>query len=514
MGKCHSLINKSKHHHNDKNGATFSHKGSTSDRYKDTLVNIDKTNFVAKSEGSYEQFYSIANGETLGEGSYGKVYKVAHKQSGQIRAMKMIKKDVKYNDQDILNEIEILKNLDHPRIVKIFEFFITEKAYFLITELVVEGELFNDITEKHKDHPYKEEAAAFIMYQIFSALFYCHSQNITHRDLKPENILIEKRSPNDMHKIKIIDFGTAKIFEKNKNENKIIGSAYYIAPEVLFGNYNEKCDLWSCGVIMYILLSTIPPFYGQNDLEITTRVKKGQYDLKSGVWNRISNEAKNLIRGLLNTDVKSRLTAEEALRHEWFKKHNIKLKINPIKPDRIQQCLKNIQNYEPTLVLQQAALGYLVHNFQHLEEVQDACSLFSLIDEDGNGQISRDEFRKGLQKYLNIKETDMEEVERIFDIIDADRSGFIEYEEFTRAAIDKSKFVQDDKLKFAFRFFDKDNSGEITIDEIAQVFFKNERTRDEKSEVLKKIIKEVDINGDGIISFEEFKTVMKKILTH
>jgi calcium-dependent protein kinase len=491
---------------------TFSHK-STSEKIRDNLVNIDKGNFVARGEGSYEQFYTIANGESLGEGSYGKVYKVIHKESKQMRAMKMIKKDARYNDTDILNEIEILKQLDHPKIVKIFEFFITEKAYFLITELLTEGELFNDISENHSERPYKEEAAAFLMYQVFSALLYCHSQNITHRDLKPENILIEKRSNTDMHKIKIIDFGTAKIFEKNKNENKVIGSAYYIAPEVLFGSYNEKCDLWSCGVIMYILLSKVPPFYGQNDTEITTRVKKGVYDLKTGVWMKISNEAKNLIRGLLNTDVKSRITAEEALKHDWFKKYNTKLKANPIKSDKIQPMLKHIKNYQPTLVLQQAALGYLVHNFQHLEEVQDACAFFNLIDEDNNGQISREEFRKALHSYLHLNESDMEEVDRIFDIIDADNNGYIEFEEFTRAAIDKTKFVQEDKLKFAFRFFDKDNSGEITMNEIAEVFFRDEKSRDEKSEILKKIIKEVDINGDGNISYEEFKEVMKKILT-
>jgi calcium-dependent protein kinase len=508
MGICTS-VNKAK---TERSGSTFSHtKSSTAERNKENLVNIDKANFVAKSEGSYEQFYQIANGETLGEGSYGKVYKVIHKHTKELRAMKMIRKDTRYNDHEIMNEIEILKNLDHPKIVKIFEFFITDKAYFLITELVTEGELFNDIAENHRDRPYSEESAAFLMYQIFSALLYCNSQNITHRDLKPENILIEKRGVKDMHKIKIIDFGTATIFEKNKNENKIIGSAYYIAPEVLLGNYNEKCDIWSCGVILYILLSTIPPFYGNNDTEITARVKKGVYDLKSGVWNKISPEAKDLIKGLLNTDIKTRMTAAEALKHEWFLKYNTKLRANPIKPDKIQLCLKHIQNYEPTLVLQQAALGYLVHNFQHLEEVQDACSFFNLIDEDNNGTISREEFRKALQSYLNLKHSDMEEVDRIFYIIDADANGYIEFEEFVRAAIDKTKFLQDDKLKFAFRFFDKDNSGEITMDEIAQVFFKD--SKDEKGVILKRIVEEVDVNGDGIISYEEFKEVMKKILT-
>ena len=118
------------------------------------------------------------------------------------------------------------------------------------------------------------------MYQIFSAVNYCHSMNIIHRDLKPENILIEKKE-GKKYSIKIIDFGTAKLYEKNKKEKKVIGSSYYIAPEVLTENYNQMCDLWSCGVILYILLSGKAPFAGKTDSIILEKIKIGKYNMLS-----------------------------------------------------------------------------------------------------------------------------------------------------------------------------------------------------------------------------------------
>jgi calcium-dependent protein kinase len=373
-----------------------------------------------------------------------------------------------------------------------------------------EGELFGDITQRHNEKPYKEEAAAFMMHQIFSALFYCHSRNIAHRDLKPENIMLEKKDKNDFHMIKLIDFGTAKIFEKNKVEKRIIGSSYYIAPEVLWGSYNEKCDLWSCGVILYILLSGQPPFGGKDEDEIFDKIKGGRFDITSGIWKSTSKEAKDLIKGLLTRNAKLRLSADQALNHMWFLKYNTKEQANMLKPEKIQSCLKNIQNYQASFILQQAAIAYLVHNNTHLPEVQEAYRLFNLMDENNDGTITKEELHNGLKKYLNTAEDLTDEVNRLFAIIDADNNGFIEYEEFVRAAIDKNKLLKDDILQMAFRFFDKDGSGEITAEEIKSFFFKNDVSKDE--DILKMIVGEVDDNGDGNISYDEFKTMMKKIL--
>jgi calcium-dependent protein kinase len=479
---------------------------------EDILVNIEKENLIHKNEDSVENHYTIV-GKSLGEGSFGKVYKVRHIKTGVIRAMKVISKTHSHNDKEIENEIKILKTIDHQKVVKIFEFFISEKNYYIITEFCQEGELFSDITsDNHKNRPYTEEAAAYIMHQIFSALFYCHSKNIVHRDLKPENMLLEKKDKNDFHEIKIIDFGTAKIFDKDKLENRLTGSSYYIAPEVIFGRYNEKCDLWSCGVILYILLTGLPPFFGKTEEEIFEKIKIGKYDLTSVQWRIVSKEIKDLVKGLLNYNPKVRLSAEQALNHIWFLKFKTKEQANLISDDKIKTCVKNIQNYKAAYVLQQAALAYLVHNNTHLPEIQDAYRLFNLIDNNGDGVISKEEFCKGLKKFWHKDEQEIEEeVDKIFKKIDADNNDYIEYEEFCRAAIDKSKFLKDDIIKMAFRFFDKDGSGDITMVEIKNFFFKD-LSSDKEEEIMKIIVKEVDVNGDGKISFTEFKQVMKEIL--
>jgi calcium-dependent protein kinase len=475
---------------------------------KEVILNIDKAALVIQEEGSYTEYYEVEN--TLGEGTFGKVVKVKHKLTGQARAMKIIDKLNSDSDMDIRNEIEILKTLDHPNIVKIFECFITPKYCYLITELCGQGELYDDIVSHKLPNAYKEEAAAYIMHQILSGLYYCHSNNVIHRDLKPENILIEKKDIFDFHKVKIIDFGTAKIFERNTIYNKVIGSAYYIAPEVINCSYNEKCDLWSCGVILYILLCLSPPFPGGSSLEIQNRIKSGIYDMTGCEWDEISPSAKNLIDGLLKMNVDKRLTAEEALQHEWFRKYNTKESSNILNENKIQKCLNNIYKYEPKKILQQAALAYLVHNNLHFSQVQHAVRLFNLIDNNTDGLITKNEFINGVSKY--IKDNKQFDLERIFLIIDADNNNYIEYEEFVRAAIDKSIFTSEEFLQFAFRFFDKDRNGEITIDEFKSIFFKDNQYTDKINEILKIIIDEVDLNGDGMISYSEFKTMMKAIL--
>ena len=211
----------------------------------------------------------------------------------------------------ILNEINILKTLDHPNILKIFGFYSSKESYSLVTELCDGGELFNEIID---NGPFNENYSAYVMFQIFSAINYCHGMKIVHRDLKPENILIIARNENGLPRVKVADFGTSKMFEKGVVQKKLVGSTYYIAK-----HYDEKCDLWSCGVIMYILLSGRPPFPGDSDKEIMEKVALGKYDLEESPFDQLSNSGKDLIKKLLIKDPKKRITASEALTHPWFK---------------------------------------------------------------------------------------------------------------------------------------------------------------------------------------------------
>ena len=481
---------------------------------KKNVVSIDSNVFVVKGETSPDLFY--IREKTLGNGSYGTVYLVKHKQLHRYFAMKVIRKSHKNKSEEdsLMNEINILRKMDHPNILKMTDFYNQKKEYDIITEYCQEGELFNEIKTYA---PFNETITGYYMKQILKAVCYCHGMNIVHRDLKPENILIVKRMKNGCHPIKIIDFGTAKIFSKEKKETLLIGSAYYIAPEVLDRNYTEKCDLWSCGVIMYILLTGRPPFGGNTDMEIMQKIKSGKYDLTKYPWGIISKEAKDLIKDLLQLNPGQRLSAEKALKHPWFSTKQVKQieSLNNLTKHNTLKLVENLTKYRSDNILRCAVIAYLVHNNTQLKEAHEAIKLFNRIDENGDGRITKEELYNGLQHYLNKKGDELkEEVELIFSHIDADHNGFIEYEEFIRAAIDKNYFLSDNFIKFAFSYFDRYGSGNITMEEVKNLFYLNEKNKksSEAEKQLKSSFDEIDINHDGSLSFEEFVQMMKNII--
>ncbi len=477
---------------------------------ENVVINLTNNVIVGQSKSDPSLDYKKKN--FLGEGSFASVYLVQNRITESIRAMKVIKKSSTTSEEDekeIINEINILKIMDHPNILKIFEFYSSKESYSIITEYCSGGELFQEITE---NGPFNERYSAYVMYQILSSINFCHNMNIIHRDLKPENILIVDRNKNNFPRIKVCDFGTSKMVEKGAVQKKLVGSSYYIAPEVIKKNYNEKCDIWSCGVILYILLSGRPPFGGEDDGEIMRNVKKGKYDLESSPFNKCSKSVLDLIRKLLVMDKNKRISAQEALLHPWFKEQKAKELYNQIKDENIiKKLLENLKKYKRNSVIQETALAYLVHNFPQMKDVVNSCKLFNQIDINGDGKISEEELYKGLSTKIKSS-TLKDDVRQIFKNLDMDNNKYIEYEEFVRAAVSKEKFMTDNVLRFAFRYFDKDGSGQITFDEIEQVFKKSVADKGNVHEGLKKIIQEVDVNGDGQISYEEFSEVMKKML--
>ena len=481
--------------------------------YSNTLnFDINLTNEVIVSQSNKKPSDDYKRLNFLGEGSYAAVYCVENRITGSKRAMKVISKNENCSeddDREILNEINILRTLDHPNILKIFEFYSSKESYSIVTELCQGGELFQEIIDRG---PFNETYAAYVMLQILSAINYCHGMKIVHRDLKPENILIVERDSSSRPRIKIADFGTSKMFEKGAVQRKLVGSSYYIAPEVLKKHYDEKCDIWSCGVIMYILLSGRPPFGGDSDKEIMDKVAKGEYDLESSPFDTLSSSGKDLIKKLLIMDPKKRISAQEALSHPWFQENKSKELYNRIKDEStLRKMINNLKVYKRDSIIQETALAYLVHNFPQMKDVVNACKLFNQIDVNGDGKINKVEFLKGLESKIQ-SDTLKKDVDTIFKNIDMDNNGYIEYEEFVRAAVSKEHFIDTRVIQFAFRYFDKDGSGEITFDEIEEVFKESITDKSNIHESLKKIIGEVDTNGDGIISFNEFADIMRKML--
>merc|ERR1712050_399501 len=275
---------------------------------------ISQADLVGEKKSKITQDYEFI--KEIGSGAFSKVYKARHKLSKTLRCVKKLsKKDLTEEEKDkLVEEVSILKKLDHPNIVKVLEFYQNDKYFFIVTEFLDGGELFDRIMECQS---FSEEMASTIMEQILSAVVYLHKHGFIHRDLKPENIIFETKDPKS--KIKVIDFGTSCHYEKGSKLKKKLGTPYYIAPEVLKRNYDEKCDVWSSGVIMYILLCGYPPFNGPNDKIIFQRVLEGKFAFPEEDWNGISKQAKDLIKKMLCYDPAKRSHTAECLQHEWFK---------------------------------------------------------------------------------------------------------------------------------------------------------------------------------------------------
>ena len=486
---------------------------------KSNSLKINKESFVTIIEGDITQFYEVQ--KKIGEGAYGKIYKVRNKQSGDIRAMKQVTKSKIQDMGKFQTEIKILSMLDHPNIVRLFEVIEDDKYYNLLEELCTGGEL---LTRAQKTE-LKEKDIARIFYQIISGVAYIHGMGIAHRDLKLENILFSTENP--MSPIKIIDFGFSVFMDKNNeklkedkkdkdNENtdpkkfgfkrlkSKVGTLYYISPEIIKGNYDEKCDIWACGVILYILLAGYPPFSGNTDKEVYNLITNLKYDFDKERWKNISKYAKELIKNML-TPAKNRLSAKQVLASKWFEiklKDNIDVNINNILDYR------RINKYKNYNKLKKAILTFIASRLS-CEESSKLREIFLNMDEDKNGYISFEDFRKYVINEYDIDDLieNEEELKKGFEGVDIDHNNQIDYTEFLAANLDEKIFLKNEKLKEAFRIFDINDNGVIKRDDIIRVL-KLEKLEN-KNELADKIIEENDYDKDGKINFLDFVKIMK-----
>ena len=287
---------------------------------------------------------------------------------------------------------------------------------------------------------------------------------------------------------------------------KVSGTPYYIAPEVLQEVYDEKCDIWSAGVILYVLLCGYPPFNGNDDVEIMKAVKKGKYDFPAEEWDGISKEAKDLISNMLAYNPKQRFSPEQCLKHTWFKKSIIEQTIG--NKEIGTKMFKNMKAFKAERKLESAVISYIVNNCVSKEEKTELLKQFTAWDKNSDGVLSKEEIYDGYKTcYGELQAQQM--VDEIFAKIDLDKNGYIDYNEFLTASMSKNQIMRKQNLKLAFKSFDKDGSGSISIEEILAMFSQNaQMTDEEKKELEAQLIKDWDKNGDGQLDANEFEEML------
>ena len=461
---------------------------------KNQSIRIDKSDFVRMKEDNIFDEYDLK--EKLGEGAYGSVYKVQQKFTNYLRAVKAIKK--KHVDSaEFYNEIEVLKALDHPNIIKLFDCYQDKSYYYMVEEYCSGGDLFDYI---QKEKFFTERKAGTIFNQLLSAVNHLHKKRIVHRDLKPENIVLIEAKNKDVF-IKLIDFGTS-ITIKGKNLTQELGTIYYIAPEVFMNSYNEKADIWSCGIILYTMLCGHPPFCGNKENTIKSKILHSKLVFPSKEFKTVSKEAIEYIKKLLSYNPELRPSAEEALNNKWLKSM-----INHGNNQLSEYIITNLIKFRTTLGLQKATVSFLTNQISINEEIKKLKEEFDKIDVDKDGEISKDELIKCLESIYPSQEAKLR-ANAIFKEIDFNNDGSINFSEFLTVNIQKEKLLNEETLDKAFRMFDLDGNGYITIEELKKTMPLEITTK----AGWRSLVSEVDKDGDYQISFNEFKEMMEKLI--
>lgn len=432
-------------------------KKSPTNGVQGTIDSTPKSDFnYIGFQKSIESDYRIL--DTLGSGHLSRVRKAASIATENFKvAIKSINKlKISRNLRYLFKEIEILRQTDHPNIIKFYATYEDEKYIHLVTELCEGDELFDRIQRKGF---YPENQAAVIFFKILRCIHYLHNIGICHRDIKPENFIFVSNC--DDAEIKLIDFGFSRKFmeeDELRQMKTIVGSPRYLAPEVLEGKYGPKCDMWSLGVLLYVMLSGKFPFSGHTHQEIFWNIQVGKVNFKGKVWHKVSQEAQDLIKKLLTTDPNIRLGAKEALHHPWVKQARTddpsKLDNTVIQSLKVQKKKMNDLNKE-----------FLVSSVRYIPEssLKDLKASFNSLDVLSDGFITTDSLHKLSRN--SVLELNSEELKQIFDSSQLQRSDRIYYSEFLTAEVLPNLESMKECLLQSFRYFSGD-SEYITVSNV------------------------------------------------
>lgn len=455
------------------------------------LTLTSQTTSSALSQQNFRENYVL--GKVIGHGHFGIVREGKHIPTSKKYAIKTIdKRKMTLEMAGFKREVEILQRLDHPNLISTYASYEDAKYVHIVTELCTGGELYDQLITKSR---YKEKRAAKIMRQILHAISYLHQNGICHRDLKPENFLFASNSKDA--DLKLIDFGLAHKFGNKIELESVVGTPYYVAPEVLLGSYDQKCDIWSAGVILYMLLCGKPPFVANSHKQVFNKILHHTPKFSNKYWQVVSDEAKHLVASMLSKNPKERPTAQDSLSHPWIVNRSSDFVIiNP-------EILNTFVNHKAESLFRKAALGVIVKNLS-IEEIKDLKEAFIAMDVTNSGDLTTEDIKRGLEQQGYTHSSN--KISQIMQSAGMNDRGRINYSDFLRMTVMSKTQLIEQNMWEAFKVFDIDNSGVVTASNLKEVF--RVMNKNYNDEAITQMINEADTKDDKVVSFEEFKAML------
>ena len=459
--------------------------------------------------------YNLHSDQVLGHGSYGTVCLATHRETNDEYACKVLsinRVGPQYVDK-LHSEISSMRQLDHPNIVRLREVFFGCRKIYLVMDICTGGELF-DLVNMSSEYR-TEHCATRFMTEMFSAVQYLHEHGVVHRDLKLENWLFEHHTGSHL---KLIDFGLAKHFLVHERIHGAVGSMYYVAPEVLRGSYDSRCDLWSLGVIAYMLVSGAPPFWGRDDRDIRRSIIAGRWEFPQRFFSQVSPMAKDFIARLLTSDPELRMSAAAALTHPWLKAANTPYSSSPLPRWQRIELLGTLKEFVATSLLQKVVLAVVAFNMTP-RQVTAVRNLFESIDLDHSGTISYEELASAVRSAPisggpkghdqntadasstcdECKSVDDTTMIEIFKAIDISRTTEINFTEFLAATMWRRIHLDEQHMRRVFQTLDINGSGKLDAASIKALV-----GIDYDDDEVNQLIADADEDGDGCLCFSDF----------
>lgn len=489
----------------DKDQSSRNSGGRSSSRRDDQLekLSFQSYNFILKRSSDLDEYYEL--GTLLGEGGFGACYTAQHRYTKVERACKILPNsptDLAANEE-AKAEFQMMAKLDHPNIAKVYELYQDNESFYIITDLYKGGDLF-DLVEKGR---LAEFDTAQVITSLLQAVSYLHQRNLCHRDLKPENILLD----GSYHGIRVIDFGMSRFEDPKKPFTECLGSLEYVSPQVLSQKYTIASDVWSVGVIAFVLLGGRPPFNGDTDQEIAAAIQKGKFSFQEPFWGDISEDCKEFITQLLSFEEADRPTAEAALEHPWIERMRIKyLKDN----DReiqglIRDALAALERFRSRKCkLKQATCALLSAQFFTKKDRDILDPIYRALDHSFTGNLSMEDLHYAYwySDFMGDERTDAQ-IQKIIKEVNFSQDGCISYSEFASVMMLETGLVDTERLEDVFDYFDASRKGEIDWRDLEVVLFPNKKSRTSE-DACRKIIAEATDGASKTISFNAFKRIM------